>query len=168
MRSQNWPRDRGSTPVVGSSRMRRSGIVDERAAEAELLLHAAGELAGRTRFELLHGRRGQKLGDARATLFGALAEQAAEEVDVLEHAQRRVEVAAEALRHIGDAAADLPQCVLVGDVLVEDDDLALLNFFTPAISPSNVDLPTPSGPITPTMMRDGMSMLTSASETVAP
>ena len=40
--------------------------------------------------------------------------------------------------------------------------------FTPAISPSSVDLPTPSGPITPTMMREGMSMETSASETVAP
>ena len=30
--------------------------------------------------------------------------------------------------------------------------------FTPAMSPSSVDLPTPSGPITPTMMREGMSI----------
>ena len=107
------------------------GIVDERAAEAELLLHAAGKLAGGARLELLHGRGGEKFGDARAPLLGALPEQAAEEVDVLEHAQRRIEIAPEALRHIGDAAPDLPEVALVGDVLVEDDDLALLNLSHP-------------------------------------
>ena len=34
---------------------------------------------------------------------GALAEQAAEEVEIFEHRQRRIQIAAEALRHIGDA-----------------------------------------------------------------
>ena len=103
------------------------GIVDERAAEAQLLLHAAGKLAGRTRLELLHRRGGQQFGDARAALLRALTEQATEEVDVLEHAERWVEVASEALRHIGNAAANLAQGFLVGEVLVEDDDLAVLD-----------------------------------------
>ena len=127
IRSQNWPRDSGSTPVVGSSRIEEVRIVDQRAAEAELLLHAARELAGRARLELFHRGRSQKLGDARASLIRALAEQAAEEVDVLEHAQRRIEIAAKALWHIRDAAAYLLEVAIVGDVLVEDDDLADLD-----------------------------------------
>ena len=85
------------------------GIVDERAAEAELLLHAAGELAGRTGLELVHGGGGQEFGNAGSALLRALPEQAAEEIDVLEHAQRRIEIAPEALRHVGDAAPDLPE-----------------------------------------------------------
>ena len=102
-------------------------VVDKGAAEAQLLLHAAGKLAGGTRFELLQARRRKKLVDLGATLRRRQSEQSAEEIDVLEHGERRVEVAAEALRHIGDAAADLAQCLLVGDGLVEDDDLAVLN-----------------------------------------
>ncbi len=102
-------------------------IVDQRAAEAELLLHAAGELAGRARLELFHRGRSQKLGDARASLIRALAEQTAEEVDVLEHAQRRIEIAAKPLWHIRDAAAYLLEVAIVGDVLVEHDDLADLD-----------------------------------------
>jgi len=105
MRSQNWPRD----------------------SEAQLLLHAAGELARRTGLELLHCGSREELGDASPALLEALAEQPPEEVDVLEHAERRIEIAAETLRHVGDAAADLPQVASVSDVLVEHDDLALLN-----------------------------------------
>ena len=65
-------------------------IVDQRAAKAQLLLHAAGELAGRPGLELLHGGCGQELGDAGSPFLRALSEQAAEEIDVLEHAQRRI------------------------------------------------------------------------------
>ena len=81
-------------------------IVDERTAKAELLLHAAGELAGRPVLERVECRRGQKLGDAGASLGRRLSEQPAEEIDVLEYAQRRIEIAAQPLRHVGDAAAD--------------------------------------------------------------
>ena len=102
-------------------------VVDKGAAEAQLLLHAAGKLACGTRFELLQARRRKKLVDLGATLRRRQSEQSAEEIDVLEDGERRVEVAAEALRHIGDAATHLAQGLLVGDVLVEDDDLAVLN-----------------------------------------
>ena len=110
-------------------------VVDEGAAEAQLLLHAAGQLARGTRFELLQARRRKKLVDLGATLRRRQSEQSAEEIDVLEHGERRVEVAAEALRHIGDAAADVPQGLLVGDALVEDDDLAALNDLHPRDEP---------------------------------
>ena len=102
-------------------------VVDKGAAEAQLLLHAAGKLACGTRFELLQARRRKKLVDLGATLRRRQSEQSAEEINVLEDGERRVEVAAEALRHIGDAAAHLAQRLLIGDVLVEDDDLAVLN-----------------------------------------
>ena len=39
---------------------------------------------------------------------------------------------------------------------------------TPEMSANNVDLPTPSGPITPTILRAGISIVTSSSATVAP
>ena len=110
-------------------------VVDEGAAEAQLLLHAAGQFARGTRFELLQARRGQKLVDLGATLRRRQSEQSAEEIDVLEDGERRVEVAAEALRHIGDATADVPQCLLVGDGLVEDDNLAALNDLHPRDEP---------------------------------
>ena len=111
------------------------GIVDERAAEAQLLLHAAGKLAGGTGLELLEARRREQLVDLRAALGRGQSEQSAEKIDVLEHGERRVEVAAETLRHIGDAAADLAQCLLVGDGLVEDEDLARLNRLHPRDEP---------------------------------
>ena len=56
----------------------------------------------------------------------------------------------------------------VRKVAVEDDDLSLWILRTPEISASKVDLPTPSGPITPTMIRAGMSMETSSSATDVP
>ncbi len=45
--SQNWLRDSGSTPVVGSSRISRSGSWISAQHRPELLLHAAGQLARR-------------------------------------------------------------------------------------------------------------------------
>ena len=84
------------------------GIVHQRAAQADFLLHAARELAAGPISERVEPGRLQKLVDARAPLRRALAEQAAEEVDIVENAERRIEIAAEPLRHVGDAAADSP------------------------------------------------------------
>ena len=64
----------------------------------------------------------------RVAPFGfALSEQAAEEIDVLEHAQRRIEIAPEALRHVGDAAAHGAQAPDVGEIAAEHEDAALLD-----------------------------------------
>ena len=103
------------------------GIVDERAAQAELLLHPARQLARRALLERVEAGRGEKVGDAPSALRRPLAEQAAVEVDVLEHAQRRVEVAAETLRHVGDARR-LPRAVApLGHVAAEHRHAAGLN-----------------------------------------
>ena len=101
--SQNWRRDSGSTPVVGSSRIRRSGSWISAAAEAELLPHPARQFLRRAIGERREPGAGEKLSDARLPLGTGLPEQAAEEFDVLAHAEIGIEVLAEALRHIGDA-----------------------------------------------------------------
>ena len=90
------------------------GIVDQRAAERQLLLHAARELAGGPLEERVEAGRAGQIVDARLPLRLALAEQPADEVHIFEHAERGVEIAAEALRHVGDArVCALPErCVL--------------------------------------------------------
>jgi hypothetical protein len=50
-----------------------------------------------------------------------------EEVDVLKYAKRRIEIAAKALRHVGDTPANTLEVRSVGDVLVEYTDLSALN-----------------------------------------
>ena len=102
-------------------------IVDERAAQPQLLLHAAGELSGRAVGEGGKARGLEQLADAALALGPGMAEEAAEELDVLEDRQRRVEVAAEALRHVGDGRAGLAAVAAVGHVAAEHEDLALLH-----------------------------------------
>ncbi len=79
--------------------------MDQRAAQAELLLHAAGQLAGRPLGEAGEAGALEQCGDPALALGAVLAEQAAEEVDILEDRKRRIEVLAQALRHVGDARA---------------------------------------------------------------
>ena len=81
-------------------------IVDQRAAQPELLPHAAGELPCRPIGERRQASAVEQLGDAPVALVARLAEQAAEELDVLADAEVGIEVLAEPLRHIGDARAD--------------------------------------------------------------
>ena len=106
-------------------------IVHQRAAEADFLLHAARELAAWSIRKRVEPGGFQKLVDALAPLGRALAEQAAEEVDVVEHAERRIEIAAKPLRHVGNAAVARPAMVLVRHVSVEHHDLAGLNLAHP-------------------------------------
>ena len=56
-----------------------------------------------------------------------LAEEAAEEVEILEHAQRRVEVAPEALRHVGDAGQAQAAMFAIPHVAAKREDFALLD-----------------------------------------
>ena len=73
--SQNWRRDSGSTPVVGSSRISRSGIVHQRAAQPEFPGSCRPTVcAGRSREWRQAGGR-QQLVDAAS--IASLAEQAA-------------------------------------------------------------------------------------------
>ena len=128
MRSQNWPRDSGSTPVVGSSRMSKSGSLISAQQRLSFCFMPPESLpAGRcsngsrpvaVRSSVMRARRS----DCR------LAEQTAEEVDVLKHAERGIEVAAESLRHVGDATANGFEVALVAKTLPSKyDDLSALD-----------------------------------------
>ena len=78
-------------------------IVDQRTAKPEFLLHATGEFFRRTVPKRRQTGRCEQFVDAPCTLLTRMAEQAAEEIDVLDDRQRRVEIPAQALGHIGDA-----------------------------------------------------------------
>src|SRR5581483_270690 len=84
------------------------GIMHQGAAQAELLPHAARQLAGGPVAERLEAGGGQQLADAPAALSPAVAEQAREEVDVFPRREIGVQILAQALRHEGDARADPP------------------------------------------------------------
>ena len=103
------------------------GVVDERAAEPELLAHAARQLARQAVGERRQARAVQQVGDAHLALGAVLAEEAREELDVLAHAEVGIEVLAEPLRHVGDARADLRAVARVRHVAAEHLDRAGLN-----------------------------------------
>ena len=60
-------------------------FMDQRATQAEFLLHPTGELARRALAKGRQAGAAQQVVDARSAFGGALAEQAAEEVEVLHH-----------------------------------------------------------------------------------
>ncbi len=78
-------------------------VVDQRAAQAEFLLHPAGEFAGRPFGEALEVGGQQQVVHALVAIGFGQAEQRGEEADVFADGQLGVQVAAQALRHEGDA-----------------------------------------------------------------
>ena len=103
------------------------GIVHQRAAEADFLLHAARELAAGSIRKWVEPGGFQKLVDARVPFGRTLAKQPAEEVDVVEDAERRIEIATEPLGHVGNPAIARPPMALVRQVSVEDGNSAALD-----------------------------------------
>ena len=82
--------------------------------------------AGRVE-ERIEAGRARQIVDARLPLRLPLAEQPADEVHIFEHAERGVEIAAEALRHIGDARVGALPERLVLEVSIERPHLAGLD-----------------------------------------
>ena len=107
------------------------GVVDQRATQPQLLLHAAGQLARRALAKCSHAGAAQQVVDAPLALGSVLAEQAAEEVQVLEHRQCWIEVLAQTLRHIGDMWADVAAVAGVGHIAAEHFDAAFLQLACP-------------------------------------
>ena len=103
------------------------GIMNERAAQSELLPHAAGEFFGWPVGKGRKPRAVQQLLDPPFALFACLSEQPGEELDVLPHAQVGIEILAEPLRHVGDARTDRGARGSIGDLGVENENAALLD-----------------------------------------
>ena len=127
IKDQNCWRERGSTPVVGSSRMRRSGSWIKAPQRPTFCFMPPESLpAGRS------GNGPSPVASSRARMRPAAlgighAKEPGKEVDVLEDAELEVEVLAQPLRHEGDARAG---GVTVGGfvhVAAEDVDRAALN-----------------------------------------
>ncbi len=102
-------------------------VVDQRAAQAQLLLHAARELARRARQEGFQSCAGGQFVDAAAAFGPVVTEQTAEELQVLFHRKRRVEILAKALRHIGDARTYGVAMAGAGHVAAQHLQVALLH-----------------------------------------
>ena len=107
------------------------GIVNQRAAERQLLFHAAGKLAGGPVEERIETGRAGQVVDARLALRLPLAEQAADEVQIFEHAERGVEIAPETLRHVSDARVGALPERCVPEVSIERPHLAGLDLSYP-------------------------------------
>ncbi len=101
-------------------------VVNQRAAEAHLLLHAARELAGGT---LRKGPSPVASSSCFTIACGAPPgepEQPRHEVHVVVDAELEIEVLAQALRHVSDTRPDCAAMAQLADVAAEDRDLALL------------------------------------------
>ena len=100
------------------------GIVDQRAAQAELLFHAAGKLAHRPVGEGGEPGGAQQFVDARPPLGPVLTIEPAEEMQVLGDRQSRIEIAPQPLRHEGDAGVALLPMRGRGDIAAQHAHLA--------------------------------------------
>ena len=98
----------------------------QRAAQARLLLHPAGELAGGAVGKGREAGRFQQSRNAGAAFARGQTEEAGVEVDVFIDRQRRIEVAPQPLRHIGDAVRQRKAVGRLAHIAAEDVQLALL------------------------------------------
>jgi hypothetical protein len=101
--------------------------VDQRAAQAEFLPHAAGQFLGRAVGERRQAGAAQKFGDTPVPLGLRLSEQTAEEFDVFADAQIGIEILAEPLRHEGDMRTDRVAMARIRHITAEHDDAAGLH-----------------------------------------
>ena len=102
-------------------------VMNQRAAQAEFLLHAPGQLACRALQEFEQASGLGELIDPLAALCGAMTEQAREELQILLDRERRIQVFAQSLRHVGDARAHFLAMGLAGHVATQHLDRALLD-----------------------------------------
>ena len=103
------------------------GVVDQGAAQSELLLHSSREVALAPAGERREPGALQQLPDAPPALGAALPEEAPEEVNALDHREIGVEVSAQSLRHISDPRADAAPVKGLAHVAPEGDHAAVLD-----------------------------------------
>ena len=128
---QNCRRDSGSTPVVGSSRISRSGSWTSAPHSPTFCFIPPDSLpAGRSANGPSPVAASSSVTRTRA-LGGRQPEQPRHEVDVVVDAELEIQVLAQTLRHVGDARAHRAPVPDVGDVAVEDGDRPLLHLLRP-------------------------------------
>ena len=104
--SQNWRRDSGSTPVVGSSRIKRSGSwINAQHRPSFCFIPPDSLRAGRSRKAASPVlRNSSSIRAARSA--AAWSNRRREEIDIFGDAELGIEIAAKSLGHVGDARAD--------------------------------------------------------------
>jgi len=121
------------------------GIVHQRRAQPNLLLHSPRELPGGAIRESRQSRGGEQVGDPGHPFAVPLAEEAGEKVDVLEHAEVHRQVPAEPLRHERDPRADGVAVPHVGHVAAEHGHPARLDPLRSGHQPQERRLADPVG-----------------------
>ena len=94
-------------------------IVNQRAAQAEFLAHAARQLLCRPILERSQPGAVKQFRNPPLAFVAGLSEQAAEKFDILADAEVRIEILAEPLRHVGDPRTYRRPVPRVGDVATE-------------------------------------------------
>src|SRR5690606_29139289 len=102
------------------------GVMHQCAAKAQLLLHAAGELAGRPIDKRRQASAFRQLDDAMLAFGAGLSEQPCKKIDVFEHRKAWVEIFSEPLRHIGNLRANPAPMCRIPHVAVEYFELTTL------------------------------------------
>ena len=103
------------------------GRMHQRAAQARLLLHPAGELAGGAVGKGREAGRFQQSRNAGAAFARGQAKEAGVKVDVFIDRQRRIEIAPQSLRHIGDAVRQRLAVGGLSHIAAKHVQLAALN-----------------------------------------
>jgi hypothetical protein len=101
--------------------------VNQGATQTELLFHAAGEFARRTIFKAGQFGAFEQFFDAPLPLRRIETEQAAKKIDVFEHRQSGVKIAAQTLGHVGDSLCHLGAHAAPPRISAEDFDKAGLD-----------------------------------------
>ena len=105
--------------------------VHQRAAQTQLLLHPARELACRPVGKRRKAGRLHQPRNLPRTLLPVQTKQPRVEIDILIHRQGRIQVAPQPLRHKGDAVRQIPPHVLVRHIAAQHFHPPVLNHLHP-------------------------------------
>ena len=103
------------------------GRMHQRATQAQLLLHAARELAGGAVGKRREAGGGQQPRNSRLARCRVQTIQPRMKVNVFIHAQGGIQILAQTLRHIGDAVRQITAHGFIGHIAAQHRHCALLN-----------------------------------------
>ena len=103
-------------------------IVDQCAAQPELLFHPAGKFPRRAVTERSKPGTGKEIINPQTALFLRLTEQPSEKIHVFKYRQGVIKVLPQSLRHIGNTRADGAAVFFFADIAVQYNHITLLHF----------------------------------------